>query len=109
MHKITVRELVEGYVDDAESGVKGFGGRLDIRPAYQREFVYGEKERNAVISMVMKGLEWGRLYREFSAKSYSPRELEAGVAALMADKEVQNNKGVYEYPTFPNTITSDVA
>ena len=55
LHKITVRELVEGYVDDAESGVRGFGGRLDIRPAYQREFVYGEKERNAVISTVMKG------------------------------------------------------
>ena len=49
LHKITVRELVEGYVDDAESGVRGFGGRLDIRPAYQREFVYGEKERNAVL------------------------------------------------------------
>ena len=39
LHKITVRELVEGYVDDEESGVRGYGGKLDIRPAYQREFV----------------------------------------------------------------------
>ena len=30
LHKITVRELVEGYVDDAESGVRGFDGKLDI-------------------------------------------------------------------------------
>ncbi len=45
----------------------------------------------------MKGLEWGRLYKEFSAKSYNPKELEEKVAALMSDKEVQNNKGVYEY------------
>ena len=45
----------------------------------------------------MKGLEWGRLYREFSEKSYNPRELERRVVELMTDKEVQNNKGVYEF------------
>ena len=45
----------------------------------------------------MKGLEWGRLYSEYSARSYNPKELEAGVSALMADKEVQNNRGIYEY------------
>ena len=62
LHKITVRELVEGYVDDAESGVRGFDGKLDIRPAYQREFVYKEKERNAVISTVMKGFPLNVMY-----------------------------------------------
>ena len=55
LHRIKIRDLVDGYVDDAESGVRGCGGLLDIRPAYQREFVYKEKERNAVISTVMKG------------------------------------------------------
>ena len=45
----------------------------------------------------MKGLEWGRLYREFGAKSYNPAALEKEVQRLMADKEVQNNRGVYEY------------
>ena len=62
LHRITVRELVEGYVDDAESGVRGFGGKLDVRPAYQREFVYKEKERNAVISTVMKGFPLNVMY-----------------------------------------------
>ena len=62
LHRITVRELVDGYVDDAESGVCGYGGRLDIRPAYQREFVYGEKERNAVISTVMRGFPLNVMY-----------------------------------------------
>lgn len=62
LHRITVRELVEGYVDDAESGVRGYGGKLDIRPAYQREFVYKEKERNAVISTVMKGFPLNVMY-----------------------------------------------
>jgi hypothetical protein len=62
LHKITIRELVEGFIDDAESGVRGYGGKLDIRPAYQREFVYKEKERNSVISTVMKGYPLNVMY-----------------------------------------------
>ncbi len=62
LHRIKIRDLVDGYVDDAESGVRGFLGLLDIRPAYQREFVYKEKERNAVISTVMKGFPLNVMY-----------------------------------------------
>ena len=62
LHKITVRELVDGYIDDVDNGVRGYGGRLDIRPPYQREFVYKEKERNAVISTVMKGFPLNVMY-----------------------------------------------
>jgi hypothetical protein len=35
--------LTNGYQDNEENGVIGFGGKLDIRPPYQREFVYDEK------------------------------------------------------------------
>ena len=49
LKEVTVRDLTNGYQDNAENGVIGFGGKLDIRPPYQREFVYDEKERNAVI------------------------------------------------------------
>ena len=62
LHKITIRELVEGYVDDAEAGVHGYGGKLDIRPAYQRNFVYKEKERNAVVTTVMRGFPLNVMY-----------------------------------------------
>ena len=31
LKEITVRELAEGYKDNAQEGVIGFGGRLDIR------------------------------------------------------------------------------
>ena len=62
LHKITVCELVDGYIDDVDNGVRGYGGRLDIRPPYQREFVYKEKERNAVISTVMKGFPLNVMY-----------------------------------------------
>lgn len=44
LKKITVRELAKGYEDNAEGGVKGFGGKLDIRPPYQREFIYKDKQ-----------------------------------------------------------------
>ena len=49
LHQIKVRDLVEGYVDNQEDGVRAYGGRLDVRPPYQREFVYKEKQRDAVI------------------------------------------------------------
>lgn len=62
LKEITVRELAEGYVDNAENGVIGFGGRLDIRPPFQREFVYGDKERNAVIDTVTKQFPLNVMY-----------------------------------------------
>ena len=52
LKNITVRELSEGYVDNAENGVLGYGGKLDIRPPYQREFIYKEKQRDAVIDTI---------------------------------------------------------
>ena len=58
----TVREIFAGYEDNDESGVVGFGGRLNIRPAFQREFVYKEKERNAVIDTVFKGFPLNVMY-----------------------------------------------
>ena len=60
--KITIRELVKDYVDDPERGVSGYGGRLDIRPEYQREFVYKEKDRDAVIRTVIRGFPLNVMY-----------------------------------------------
>ncbi len=52
---VTVREIIENYNDNSEEGVIGFGGKLNIRPAYQREFVYKDQQRNEVIKTVMRG------------------------------------------------------
>ena len=49
---LTVREIVEDYEDAGEGGVTGYGGKLDIRPPFQREFIYNDKERNAVIDSI---------------------------------------------------------
>lgn len=62
LKKITVRELTNGYEDNDEAGVVGYDGKLDIRPPYQREFVYGDKERNAVINTVQKDFPLNVMY-----------------------------------------------
>jgi len=59
---ISVRDLVEDYYDDSEGGITGYGGMLDIRPPYQREFVYEEKQRNAVINTLFRGLPLNVMY-----------------------------------------------
>jgi hypothetical protein len=52
LHKISVRKVIAGYKDSAEEGVVAYGGKLDIRPKYQREFVYNGKQRDAVIETI---------------------------------------------------------
>ena len=62
LNEITVRELVNRYRDDDEGGVFGYGGKLDIRPPFQREFIYKDKERNAVIDSILKGFPLNVMY-----------------------------------------------
>jgi hypothetical protein len=52
LQQLPVRDVFEGYKDSAEEGVVAFGGKLDIRPKYQREFVYKPEQRNAVIHSI---------------------------------------------------------
>ncbi len=73
--RITVGEVCKGYVDSAEEGVVGYGGLLDIRPRYQREFVYKDKQRDAVIESVVNGwplnvMYWCRVKREDGTEGF---------------------------------------
>lgn len=60
--EITVRELAEDYEDNDEGGVLGFGGKLDIRPPYQREFIYKDKQRDAVVNTITKDFPLNVMY-----------------------------------------------
>ena len=60
--EIPIRDVVEDYWDDAEEGVTGYFGRLDIRPPYQREFVYKPAQRDEVIRTVMAGFPLNVMY-----------------------------------------------
>lgn len=62
LHEITVKQLSENYEDNAEAGVTGYNGKLDIRPPYQREFIYKEKQRDAVIRTVTKKFPLNVMY-----------------------------------------------
>ena len=60
--KIKIRDIFDGYKDSEEEGVVAYGGRLDVRPKYQREFVYKDKQRDAVIETVLKGFPLNVMY-----------------------------------------------
>lgn len=62
LKEVTVRELVEAYEDHAELGVHAYGGLLDVRPPYQREFVYKDKQRDAVIHTVRRNYPLNVMY-----------------------------------------------
>ena len=62
LKEITVRDLVEDYHDDGEGGVRGYGGKLDIRPPFQREFVYKGKQRDAVVETINKDFPLNVMY-----------------------------------------------
>jgi len=62
LEKIKVRNLYQGYQDAGEDGVVGYDGKLDIRPPYQREFIYKDKQRDAVIETVRHGFPLNVMY-----------------------------------------------
>jgi hypothetical protein len=62
LHKIPIREVIAGYKDNAEEGVVAYNGKLDIRPKYQREFVYKDKQRNAVIESIKSNFPLNVMY-----------------------------------------------
>jgi hypothetical protein len=62
LNEITVRDLVKGFSDKGEQGVVGYNGLLDIRPPYQREFIYDEKEQRAVINTIRNNFPLNVMY-----------------------------------------------
>ena len=62
LHRMTIREVMAGYSDEGEEGVTAYGGQLDIRPKYQREFVYKDKQREEVIRTVRNGFPLNVMY-----------------------------------------------
>ena len=60
--KVKIADLVDGYRDSDEEGIVGYHGKLDIRPKYQREFVYSEKQEKAVIDTISKNYPLNVMY-----------------------------------------------
>ena len=62
LKEVTIKELSIDFLDNQEEGVVGYGGKLDIRPPYQREFIYSDKQRNLVINTVFKNFPLNVFY-----------------------------------------------
>lgn len=62
LQEISVRDVVNGYINNDEQGCIAYNGKLNIRPAYQREFVYKEQQRNAVIETIKKNFPLNVMY-----------------------------------------------
>ena len=60
--KYKIRNIVKGYVDDDENGVRAFSGCLDVRPPYQREFVYADEQQKRVIDTILKSFPLNVFY-----------------------------------------------
>ena len=62
-HDLTIRELVEGFDENDVTGrVVAWNGQLNVRPEYQREFVYSSERQQAVIETVMNGYPLNVMY-----------------------------------------------
>ena len=103
LQKITVRELTEGYEDNEELGVRGYGGRLDIRPPYQREFIYDEKKRAAVITTIKKGFPLNVMYWATRDKDADvPFEVMDGQQRTISICQYVNGDFAYDFQYFHN-------
>lgn len=60
--EVTIGEITKGYINNEEQGVRGYNGLLDIRPPYQREFIYNDNEQIAVINTVLHNYPLNVMY-----------------------------------------------
>jgi len=60
--KVTVKEVFNGYKDSGDDGVVAYGGKLNIRPAYQREYVYEQDRAEAVIHTAIQSFPLNVMY-----------------------------------------------
>lgn len=59
---ITVREITFGYIDNDVEGIRGYNGKLNIRPKYQREFVYDDRKQKLVINSIVNKFPLNVMY-----------------------------------------------
>lgn len=109
LKSIPIRDLIAGYSNDPEIGVRGYSGKLDIRPPYQREFRYDEAQKRAVINTIMKGFPLNIMY--WSVVNDNEYEMIDGQQRTLSICEfythdfniVDNDRGVL----FFNTLTDE--
>mgnify|MGYP002619274989 FL=1 len=103
--KVKVSELAKGYEDNAENGVVAWNKKLDVRPAYQREFVYDEKKRNAVIDTLIKGYPLNIMY--WAKNSDGSYEIIDGQQRTISICQFLNNEFSFDNRIFSGMTQSE--
>lgn len=97
--EVSVRELFEGYENEGEvGGVFAYGGKLIVRPIYQRAFIYNAEEQEAVIETILKGLTLGLLY--WAKQENGKFEVVDGQQRIMSICQFVANKTSYKEQAF---------
>ena len=101
--EVTVGEITRGYINNDEQGVRGYDGQLDIRPPYQREFIYNEKEQQAVINTVLHGYPLNVMYWvKRSEDAECPYEVMDGQQRTLSLCEYVAGKFSFDFKNFFN-------
>lgn len=59
---ITIKELIENYQNFKIDGVYAFNNKLEVRPPYQREFIYEPPQQVALIDSILHNYPIGLIY-----------------------------------------------
>ena len=96
IQKIKIRDLVDNYLDSQDNGVVAFHGLLNVRPAFQREFIYKDEQRNEVMRTVKKGFPLNVMYW---AVSDNPNNID-----ISNIKNTEDQKNPYGYINLTDNV-----
>lgn len=101
--QVTIGEIAKDYTNNEEQGVRGYNGQLDIRPPYQREFIYNEHEQQAVINTILHGYPLNVMYWvKRSDDAECPYEVMDGQQRTLSFCEYVDGKFSFDYKNFFN-------
>ena len=107
MKNVKVADIIDGYKDQSELGVRGYGGKLNIRPAYQREFIYKDKQRNEVIHTVRKNFPLNTMYWAVAEDGFELMDGQQRTVSICQYVQGDFSVDVDGSPMFFNNLTAE--
>ncbi len=108
---IRVEDVFNGYEDKDDDGAFAYGGKLAIRPPYQRNYVYDNDQAESVIHTVLKGYPLNVMYWVLTEGTYTLTEDRELIASEDAKFEVldgqQRTLSLMQYCDHKFSITLD--
>jgi hypothetical protein len=87
----------EGETIDSHMGKHRFDDNIDNLKAKFEQVIAWASFVFTSVESEMKGLEWGRLHREYGSNVYDPVQIKKSVRRLYADGAVRKRSGIFEF------------